>query len=73
MAIITEFYKIREDGVTLNRTYSDEGKKLIQNETGLVYDDAVDVEGAPYTYSESDEDIEFTAEAALRIILGGNI
>lgn len=73
MAIINEFYRVREDGVKLFRTYSDEGKKLIQNETGTVYDDAVDVEGAPYTYSESDEDTEFTADAALRIILGGGL
>ena len=73
MAVITEFYETRDDGVKLFRSYSDEGKKLIQNETGAVYDDAVDVEGAPYTYSESEEETELTADAALRIILGGGL
>ena len=36
-------------------TYSDEGKYIIQNETGVKYEEAIDVEGAPYTYSETDE------------------
>lgn len=72
--IIKEHYKTREDGVNLFITYSDEGKMIIQNETGIVYASAVDVEGAPYSYSESEELIEgeeFTAEEALNIILGG--
>lgn len=56
--IVKELFKTRSDGVKLYRTYSDEGKRLIQNETGVVYDEAVDVENAPYTYSESDELIE---------------
>lgn len=73
--IIKEEYKTRADGVQLVRTYSDEGKKIIQNETGIVYSEAIDVETANYTYSESDEDIEspeLTAEEALAIILGGD-
>jgi hypothetical protein len=45
----------RTDGVKLFRTYSDEGKMLIQNETGIEYSEAVDVEDSGYTYSESDE------------------
>lgn len=53
--IIKELYLIRDDGVKLFRTYSDENRKLIQNETGIVYSEAIDVENAPYTYSESDE------------------
>ena len=56
--LVTELYKTRSDGVKLFRTYSDEGRKLIQNETGIVYTEAIDVEGAPYTYSESEEFIE---------------
>lgn len=56
--VIKELFKTRSDGVKLYRTYSDEGKRLIQNETGVVYDEAVDVENAPYTYTESDELIE---------------
>ena len=53
--IIREEYMTRADGVKLFRTYSDENRKLIQNETGIVYSEAIDVEGAPYTYSESEE------------------
>lgn len=67
--IITEFYKTRSDGVKLFRTYSDEGRMIIQNETGIEYSEAVDIEGAPYTYRESEEfveefieDVELTAE-----------
>ena len=56
--IITEFYKTRSDGVNLYRTYSDEKRYLIQNETGILYGEAIDVEGANFTYSESDEFIE---------------
>ena len=69
--IVTEYYKTRADGVKLIRTYSDEGRQIIQNETGIVYGEAIDVENAPYTYSESDEALEISAEEALEIILGG--
>ena len=55
--IQTEYFKTRKDGVRLFRTYSDIGKKLIRND-GEIYDDAVDVEGIGYTYTESEEDIE---------------
>lgn len=72
--IIKEFYKIRADEVKLYRTYSDEGRQILQNETGIIYTEAIDVENAPYTYTESGEpaeDAELTAEEALAIILGG--
>lgn len=69
--IVKEFYRTRKDGVNLYRTYSDEGRMIIQNETGITYDEAIDVETAPYTYSESDEEIEMTAEQLLDIIMGG--
>ena len=49
--------------MVLNRTYSDEGFYILQNETGIKYSEAVDVEGAPYTYSETDELIEIAEEA----------
>ena len=71
--IIKEFYMTRADGVKLFRTYSDEGKQIIQNETGIIYSEAIDVEDAPYTYSEGDEIIELSAEQILDIILGGEI
>lgn len=71
--VIKEEYMTRADGVKLFRNYSDEGKLLIQNETGIKYAEAIDVENAPYTYTESDEDVpqELSAEEALNIILGG--
>ena len=56
--IVKEFYRTRKDGVNLYRTYSDEGVYIVQNETGAEYDEAIDVEGAPYTYSETDKPIE---------------
>lgn len=58
MSIVTEFFKTRNDGVNLYRTYSDEGKQILQNETGNVYTEAIDAENAPYTYSEYEEPIE---------------
>lgn len=61
--IVQEYYKTRSDGVKLIRTYSDDGRKIIQNETGVVYSEAIDVETAGYTYSESEEYME-TDEAA---------
>lgn len=60
--VIKEFYTTRTDGVNLYRTYSDEGLSLLQNETGAIYDEAIDVEGAPYTYTETDEPIQNTEE-----------
>ena len=38
--------------------YSDAGKKLLQLETGIVYDEATDLIPCRYTYEETDEDIE---------------
>lgn len=58
MAVIREFYSIRSDGVLLYRTYSNENKMLLQNETGIEYAEAIDVENALYTYSELDKEIE---------------
>lgn len=56
--IIKEFYSTREDGVNLYRTYSNEGFYILQNETQREYEEAIDVENAPYTYSETDKPIE---------------
>ena len=52
-----EFYMTRKDGVNLYKTYSDCNMYIVQNETGIKYSEAVDVENAPYTYSETDETI----------------
>lgn len=58
MAIVREFYIKRDDGVNLYRSYSDIGNYIIQNETGEKYEEAVDIEYAPYTYTETDEPIK---------------
>lgn len=69
--IITEFYKTREDGVDLYRTYSDSGF-MIRQETGVLYTEAIDIEGV-HTYTETDvpiDDDELTDSEALNIIMG---
>lgn len=38
-----EYYKTREDGVNLYRTYSDTDHKIVNKKTGAVYGDAIDV------------------------------
>ena len=53
-----EFYETRFDGVKLFKTYSDSGVKIHKVGTDEVYDDAIDIEGAPYIYEETDEPIE---------------
>ena len=60
--IVREFYATRNDGVNLFRTYSDEGFYILQNETQIEYSEAIDVEGAPYTYMETNEPIEENEE-----------
>lgn len=52
MAIKKEFVAETAEGIKLYRTFSDENHKILQNETGLIYDDAVDVENAEFTYTE---------------------
>lgn len=56
------FYETREDGINLYRTFSDEGFKIKQKQTGIIYDEAIDVENAPYTYTETDEKVEIIEE-----------
>ena len=63
--IVKELFMTRADGVKLFRVYSDEGRRLVQNETGNVYDEAIDVEGAPYTYSETEESVEGFEETVM--------
>lgn len=48
--------KIVINGRELVKTYSDNNKFIIQNETGTKYIEAIDVPDK-YTYTESDEDI----------------
>ena len=57
-----EYYLTREDGVNLYRTYSDEGFKIMQLQTGIIYDEAIDIEFASYTYIETSEKVEVYEE-----------
>lgn len=49
--------EILKDG-TLIRHYSDKRMKLKQVETGLIYDEAIDVIPCKYTYEETNEIVE---------------
>jgi hypothetical protein len=62
MAIKTEFYRTREDGVNLYRTYSDAGKMIRKVDTDEIYGEAIDVENRGFTYEETDEPIEPSEE-----------
>lgn len=70
--IVRKHYKTRSDGVELYRTYSDAGYLIQQAETGAEYDEAIDINGAPYTYTETsklvtdDFDIETASQEQLR-------
>ena len=69
--IVREFYKTRNDGVKLYRTYSDSGLFIKQNETGTIYDEAIDIEGSSYTYSETKDKIEgYTNQATEEDLYG---
>lgn len=54
--IRTEYYMTREDGVVLNRTYSDTGMKIERD--GVRYDEAVDPSELNRQYTETEEVIE---------------
>lgn len=50
--IVKEFYRTREDGVNLYLTKSTEGLQIRKVGTDEIYDEAIDIEGAPYEYEE---------------------
>lgn len=58
MSIVREFYRTRNDGINLYKTYSDEGYKIHKLNSEEIYDEAIDVENAPYEYEETTEKIE---------------
>ena len=63
MAIQKELFGENADGVKLYRTFSDENRKILQVETGIIFDDAVDIEGAEFTYQETDGVIDQTEKS----------
>jgi hypothetical protein len=64
--IKTEYFKTRDDGVILVKTYSTDNKYIKQLETNLEYDFAIDVgveekgvyKPKKYTYEETDVEIK---------------
>lgn len=60
--VIKEFYRTRKDGVNLYKSYSDKGETIRKVGTDEVYDEAIDVEGAPYAYVETGEKIQVFSE-----------
>ena len=53
--IVREFYRVREDGVILYKSYSSEGYLIQKLGTDKKYTTAIDVEKAPYIYIETAE------------------
>lgn len=66
MAIIREFYKTREDGINLYRTYSDLFYKIKKIGTEEIYDEAIDIEDSNFQYEETDEIVEEISETILK-------
>lgn len=66
MAIVREYYRTRNDGVKLYRTYSDENYMIQKVGTEEMYEEAIDVEDAAFEYEETDELIEESNEAELK-------
>ena len=56
--IVREYFMTRKDGVKLYKTYSDQNKYIRKVGTEEEYDIAIDIENAPYTYEETDKEIE---------------
>lgn len=55
--IKTEFYKERNDGVKLYKSYSDENFKIQKVGTNEIYDEAIDIESSIFEYVETNEKI----------------
>lgn len=60
--IVKDFYAQRKDGVNLYKTYSDEKYMIQKVGTDEIYEEAIDVESAPYQYIETDQKIEHENE-----------
>ena len=53
--IVTEYFRTREDGVVLNRTYSDQNMMIERD--GVRYSEAIDPAELGRVYTETDEAI----------------
>lgn len=70
--IITKFYKKREDGIDLYRTFSNQGYCVRCDQDGTVYDEVVNVQNSGYTFTETDIPVadEISDAEALDILTG---
>ena len=62
MSIVREFYKTRNDGVNLYKTYSNEGYIIHKLNTEEYYSEAIDIENTPFEYEETKEKIVIPQE-----------
>ena len=72
--LVTEYYKTRNDGVVLMRTYSHLGFLVENTATGARYAEVVYPENNGVTYVETNvypEEEDISAEDALEILTGG--
>ena len=60
--MIKTYEYLRDDGAKLVRRVSNSGFKIIQNETGAIYDEAIDLPDSTYTYSETNIKAEISYE-----------
>ena len=58
--IVVEYFCTREDGVVLNRTYSDMGMMIERD--GVQYSEAIDPVELNRTYTETNVSIEYLKE-----------
>ena len=57
MSIVREFYKTRNDGVNLYKTYSNEEYIIHKLNTEEYYSEAIDIENTSFEYEETTEKI----------------
>lgn len=63
---------IAKNGARMVRTYSDTGYRVKQDQTNIVYDEAIDVENSGYTYTETAESTEvMEPREGLDMVFGG--
>ena len=58
MAVKQEYYTTRKDGVSLTRSYSDQGYMIKQVSTGILYSEAIDLTNKLPKYVETNTSIE---------------
>ncbi len=71
--IVTEFYRTREDGVRLVRTYSDQGMMIHGGFPEGDYEESIDPEDANRVFTETNIPVplpELTDTQALNVIMG---